>query len=101
MSLTIELTPQEEARFADYARQRGLEPATLAKTLITAPLPPTNVEAAHIGGATLGERFGYLFGTVDDSPPDLSTNPKYMEDFGKDSGEPQPRLFATRVLSSR
>ncbi|MCH7688125.1 MAG: CopG family transcriptional regulator [Planctomycetes bacterium] len=24
-----------------------------------------------------------LCGSVDDAPPDLSTNPKYMEDFGK------------------
>jgi hypothetical protein len=92
MSLTIDLTPQEEAQFVDYARQRGLEPATLAKTLITAPLPPVvaGVEMEENAGASLGERFGYLFGTVEGLPPDLSTNPKYMEDFGKDSGEIRP-----------
>ena len=92
MSLTIDLTPQEEARFADYARQRGLEPATLAKTLITAPLPPaaSDLDTNGTGGPTLGERFGYLFGTVDGLPPDLSTNPVYMEDFGRDAGEIEP-----------
>ena len=69
----------------------GLEPATLAKTLITAPLPPVGAEVKtqESDGLTLGERFGYLFGRVEGLPPDLSTNPKYMEDFGKDSGEPE------------
>jgi predicted DNA-binding antitoxin AbrB/MazE fold protein len=27
-----------------------------------------------------------LIGSIKDGPPDLSTNPKYMEGFGKDGG---------------
>jgi hypothetical protein len=90
MSLTIELTPQEEARFADYARQRGLEPATLAKTLITAPLPPVVADEGlgAFGGKSVADLMAEI-GFAEGLPPDLSTNPVYMKDFGKDAGESQ------------
>lgn len=90
MSLTIDLTPQEEARFADYARQRGLDPATLAKSLITAPLPPADEgDVRAFGGKSMADLLAEI-GFVDGLPPDLSTNPEYMKDFGKDSGEDRP-----------
>ncbi len=91
MSLTIDLTPQEEARFADYARQRGLEPATLARTLITAPLPPAapNDESGAFGGKSVADLMAEI-GFAEGLPSDLSTNPVYMKGFGRDSGEPQP-----------
>jgi hypothetical protein len=34
-------------------------------------------------GKTPYDRIKHLIGSVKDLPPDLSTNPKYMEDFGK------------------
>ena len=39
MILTIELTPKEEAQLTAAAHQEGLEPATLARRLITEHLP--------------------------------------------------------------
>jgi hypothetical protein len=39
MILTIELTPTEEAQLTAAARQAGLEPATLARKLVTEHLP--------------------------------------------------------------
>lgn len=40
MTLTIELTPLEEAQLTAAARQAGLDPAELARKLVTARLPP-------------------------------------------------------------
>lgn len=40
MNLNIDFTPQEEARFRAFARQKHTDPATLAKKLLTQPLPP-------------------------------------------------------------
>ena len=39
MTLTIELTPTEEARLTAAARQAGLEPAELARKLVAEHLP--------------------------------------------------------------
>jgi len=39
MTLTIELTPLEEAQLTAAARQAGLDPAELARKLVTARLP--------------------------------------------------------------
>jgi hypothetical protein len=40
MTLTIELTPIEEAQLTAAARQAGLDPAELARQLVTTHLPP-------------------------------------------------------------
>ncbi|MBI5769456.1 MAG: hypothetical protein HZA93_16900 [Verrucomicrobia bacterium] len=34
---------------------------------------------------TFGEIFGHVMGSVKGGPPDLSTNKKYLEDFGRKS----------------
>jgi len=39
MTLTLELTPAEEKRLAAAAQLNGLEPAALAKKLVTEHLP--------------------------------------------------------------
>ena len=40
MSLMLELDPDEEVRLEAAARQKGLEPAELARKLVTEHLPP-------------------------------------------------------------
>ena len=42
MTLTIDLTPIEQARLAEAARRTGLEPTALAKRLVTDQLPINN-----------------------------------------------------------
>lgn len=42
MILTIELTPEQEARLAEFARREGLDPVTLAQRLVTEHLPSRN-----------------------------------------------------------
>jgi hypothetical protein len=39
MTLSIDLTPDQEARLTAFARRKGLEPAALAKKLVTDHLP--------------------------------------------------------------
>ena len=39
MTLTIELTPEQEARLQAFARRQGLEAAELAQRLVTEHLP--------------------------------------------------------------
>ena len=50
MSLTIELTAEQEARLAAAARDRGLAPAELAQKLLTEQLP----ELAGVNGERPG-----------------------------------------------
>lgn len=49
MTLTIELTPEQESRLAAVARQQGLEPAQLAQRLVTEHLPETAPRAVGTG----------------------------------------------------
>jgi len=85
MTLTIELSPEDEQRLAAIAHARGVDPSDYAKKLLTddlAATPRVAIEDDDESGQTVFEKFGHLFGTVQGLPPDLSTNPKYMEGFG-------------------
>ncbi len=84
MALTIDLTPQEEAQFAAYARHRGLDPATLARTLLTASLPPPEAVPgeATLSGKSIAELMAEI-GFAAGGPADLSTNPDHLHDFGE------------------
>lgn len=52
MTLHIELTPEQEARLAAAARQRGLDPVALARELLAESLPelPSPVNGDGAGG---------------------------------------------------
>jgi hypothetical protein len=47
MTLSIELTPDEEARLQAAAREQGLDPAICAHRLLTEHLPPLGADAAQ------------------------------------------------------
>lgn len=51
MVLAINLTPTEQARIVDAARQKGLEPAEYAKRLLTENLPEVTGEEPQTGAA--------------------------------------------------
>jgi len=55
MTLTIELSPQEEAWLTDQAAQQGLQPTDVVKRLIDGQLPPAELQE-----------------TPDQSPPAIS-----------------------------
>lgn len=44
MTLTIDLSPAEQARLTAAARQKGVAPAELARELVTSHLPPAPAE---------------------------------------------------------
>ena len=47
MTLTIDLSPTEQAQLSDAARQTGLEPAALAKKWVAEHLPPASEAEAR------------------------------------------------------
>ena len=47
------------------------------------PVRKTRLSVPKKKAETPYDRIKYLLGSVTDLPPDLSTNPKYMDDFGK------------------
>ena len=47
MTLTIELTPEEESRLQALAQQKGIHPAEYARKLVTEQLPALEGKAAE------------------------------------------------------
>lgn len=63
MSLIIDFTPQEEARFRAFARQNGTDPVALAKKLLTAPLPfatPSEIQVDAENAAAIAQLRNWL-----------------------------------------
>ena len=78
-TLSLNLPEQLDAQLAEAAEKRGTSKVELIYEAVKEylslrqPPPPDSF-------AALAAKF---IGCVDDGPPDLSTNPKYMEGFGK------------------
>jgi hypothetical protein len=51
VSVTIELTPEQEQRLRDFARRQGLDPTQLARNLVTDQIPdlPSGEEVERRG----------------------------------------------------
>lgn len=81
----IQLTAQQKHRIADVADRIGRPWPEVLSEALRAYRPAV----AHNGnGVTEKSLYDLMvedgvLGIVKDTPPDLSTNPKYMEDFGK------------------
>ena len=74
-TLTLHLTPDDEARVDQLARQFGLDPenAVLLAVAHAAEVAPAVPSAATLAGDLLG---------TFDGPEDLSTNPAYLDGLG-------------------
>ena len=80
-------------RLCDLARRGGRSPDAVLRAalddyeqrhaMMNAPPQPTDAPAESV--YEILEREG-LIGCLDGLPPDLSTNPRYMEGFGQGSG---------------
>jgi hypothetical protein len=68
MTLTIDLTPEEEARLAIAARKEGVAPPECAKRVLTAHLPPLRP-----GDATLALFASWEAEDGTDDPEELAT----------------------------
>ena len=53
MTLTIDLTPAEEARLAAAVRRTGAEPADVMRKLVTEHLPPAETEGDARNAASI------------------------------------------------
>lgn len=79
--MTLNLSPQTEAKLTLAAYERGIDIATLIELAVD-HLPP--IETADAQEApTLLERFGHLFDAVQAGPGNRAEHPEnYMEGFG-------------------
>jgi hypothetical protein len=82
----IELTPEQKRRIADAAERAG---RTWSEVLESALRSYVDKSVAHRKDFGTKSFYDVLMedGAVrllEDGPPDLSTNPKYLEDLGRD-----------------
>ncbi len=87
----MKLSPEEKAKIKMLAKRKGLSQKELILSLVNEEMMEYEVEPKP---GSLLDRMQHLVGIIEDGPTDLSTNPKYMEDFGKDS------LYRRRTNSS-
>ncbi|MDR9417339.1 hypothetical protein [Gracilimonas sp.] len=77
----MKLTPEEKAKIKMLAERKGVSQKEAVMSLVNEEIVEYRVEPTP---GSLLDRAKHLVGSVE-GPGDLSTNPKYMEDFGKDS----------------
>lgn len=90
-----ELIPQHlrvaAAQIAQKAKRRGISNADIERVLgpsmgpvdsLIEVLTSSQIESPQETGLDMAKRLGIL-GCIKDAPADLSTNPKYLEGFGK------------------
>jgi hypothetical protein len=80
MTLTIDLTPAEEARLAAAARRAGEAPADVIRKLVTKHLPPTEREEKPPGTAADLLR-GWLRDEATDDPIQLQRAQEELDEF--------------------
>lgn len=74
-SLTVKVSKQLSGRVARLAKERNVTVSAVLREALEA-LPEGRDQ-------TVVARFGHLFGVGTRAPHDLSTNPKYLKDYGE------------------
>ncbi len=77
----MKLTPEEKQKIELLAEKKGVSKKEAVMNAVNESVVEYKIVAKP--GSTL-EKLQDIVG-IADGPGDLSTNPKYMEDFGKDS----------------
>lgn len=77
----MKLTPEEKAKIKLLAEKKGVSQKEAVMNLVNEEVVEYKVEPKP--GSMLEKMQKYV--GVIEGPGDLSTNPKYMEDYGKDS----------------
>ena len=78
----MKLTPEEKQKIELLAEKKGISKKEAVMNAVNEQV--TEYEVIAKPGSAL-EKLAPYVGIIKDGPEDLSTNPKYMEDFGKDS----------------
>ena len=78
--INVRVEGRIKQQLEDEARENGVSPSEIVRQVLEAHLRQrTPRESCY----DLAKRLGIL-GVFKDGPPDLSTNPEYMEGFGRD-----------------
>ena len=80
----IELSAEMKQAIAEKAEQTGKPWDQVLWDAIKVSPPRTPAPPADGEGESFYDAMRALIGIVKDAPPDLSTNAKYMEGFGRD-----------------
>ena len=83
MTLTIDLTPAEEARLAAAARRTGAEPADVMRKLVAEHLPPAEQEARgqEPRGSAADLLRGWLRDEATDDPAQIQKAQEELDEF--------------------
>lgn len=96
MTLTINLTPAEEARLTAAARQKGLEPAEFAHYLIDEHLPPAwEDEAAE--DPTIALLQSWIEDDTIDDPAEIEAAQRELDEFKQEINIERDRAGARRI----
>jgi hypothetical protein len=81
----IQLTAAQRQFIADLAERQGRSPQEVLADIL-GPESVRRRNGHHVvpsaSAHEVGQRFG-LFAALENGPPDLSTNPRYLEGFGQ------------------
>jgi len=84
---SIQLTPEQVSMLGEFAARTGKRPEAVLDDALRSYQPrPAKTPPNGAEGPSLYEKLARkgLIGCLSGGPPDLSTNPKYMEGFGKE-----------------
>jgi hypothetical protein len=77
MTMSLKISPALESKIAADARARRVSKSQIVRELLEKHYKSNGKKRRR----TFGELAGHLIG-VAEGPPDLSSNPKYMEGYG-------------------
>ena len=81
MTLTIDLTPAEEARLTAAARRAGVEPADVMRKLVTEHLPPTETEGDPRNAASISLLQSWLVEDATDDSNEICRAEEELAEF--------------------
>lgn len=100
MTLVIELTPEEEARLAAAAAQRGVEPAELARTIMAEHLPSVDNETEaerRKNAASIALLQSWLDEDATDDPEEIAAAERELSEFKQAVDAERERAGARRI----
>ena len=81
MTLTIDLTPAEEARLAAAVRRTGAEPADVMRKLVTEHLPPAETEGDARNAASISLLQSWLVEDATDDSNEICRAEEELAEF--------------------
>jgi len=79
-TLTVKIPPSLDAALLEASQRQHMSKSELVRRAVEAYLGPRQPGASFVSAL---EQAGDLVGCFSGGPADLSSNPRYMDDFGK------------------